>query len=114
MVNYPINISDWREWTRRWWRAVAKIPRDQNPVLDEDGNRFMNFTQPYLDDGIVFLFGNRGGNNIRDISVSNRVAFFFPIVNYIATDSTLGGGLTGTSGASSALSLEEEVGKRYS
>ena len=113
MVNYPTDISGWRDWTRKWWRAVAEVPRDQNPVLDEDGNRFMNFRQPYLEDGIVFLFGNRGGNDIRNISVSNGVAFFFPIVNYIATNSTLGGGLT-TSSETADLSLEEEGSKRCS
>ena len=43
MVNYPTDISGWRDWTRKWWRAVAEVPRDQNPVLDEDGNRVHEF-----------------------------------------------------------------------
>ena len=90
MVDFPENDAQWQEWTRRWWQAVARIPRDKNPVLDPDGSNFMSFKQPYQKDGIFFLFGNRGGTNIRNISVPHGIAFFFPYVNYIATHGSIG------------------------
>ena len=113
-MNFPTNLEDWVEWTKRWWGAVAPIPRDQNPVLDVNGNNFMNFNQPYLNEGVVFLFGNRGGSDIRNISVTNGTVFFFPYVNYIATASTIGGGNVstiggGNTGASNFISLEDEA-----
>jgi hypothetical protein len=79
----PINSKpygkSYGEWGSAWWQWVCSIPADQNPLLDTTGDN--SDAGQNEDSPVWFLAGNFGGSYVRNITVPEGKALFFPIIN---------------------------------
>ncbi len=76
----PYGVS-YAEWTAKWWQWVLSIPKESNPVLDENGkNCAQGQSGP-----VWFLAGTGGGSAKRTCTIPAGKAILFPILNYGAT-----------------------------
>lgn len=79
---YPVNSKPYGltygEWTAKWWQWVLSIPTQDNPGVDETGEKCavgQNNTN------VWFLAGTGGGQVTRTCTVPAGKAILFPILN---------------------------------
>jgi hypothetical protein len=76
----PYGVS-YAEWTAKWWQWVLSIPKESNPVLDENGkNCAQGQSGP-----VWFLAGTAEGSAERTCTIPAGKAILFSILNYGAT-----------------------------
>jgi hypothetical protein len=70
------------EWTAKWWQWALSLPKQVNPVLDDNG-RFAHVGQ---NGPVWFIAGTFGENKLprRTCTIPFNKAVLFPVINYEA------------------------------
>lgn len=66
------------EWAASWLQWALSIPADQSPLLDTTGE----FCHVGQSGPVFFLAGNFGGTTVRQCTVPEGKALFFPLLNF--------------------------------
>jgi hypothetical protein len=75
--------NSFTELSAEWWQWVLAIPTGENPLLDSTGEN----CDVGQSGSVWFLAGTFfGGTAVRDCTVPERTALFFPVVNSINFD----------------------------
>ena len=79
---YPVNSkpygSTYGEWSAKWWQWVLSIPTQDNPGIDENGEKC---AVGQNDPNVWFLAGTGGGQVTRTCTIPAGKAIFFPVLN---------------------------------
>ena len=79
----PFGIT-YEEWTSRWWRWILSIPRQENPLLDQNG-RNAHTNQDYSE--VFFLcqtYEQTSSIPNRSIRIRSGKLIFTPVINWIS------------------------------
>jgi hypothetical protein len=72
------------EWSADWWKTFVDAPFTDNPLVSEDADGTSLEAINGLSSPVFFLTGTITGDSFnRKITVSNRQAIFFPLLNEI-------------------------------
>lgn len=73
----PPTSKQYDKHIEKWWQWAVSIPRDNNPVYDENGE----FCDVDQSGNVWFLAGTTGGTVDRECSIPAGKQILFPIVN---------------------------------
>ena len=74
----------WEEWTILWWKWFLAIPKENNPALDNTGEK-STINQSYAN--VWFLASTIGGKVERIVKIPSGTAVLFPVINVTASKS---------------------------
>jgi len=85
---FPINSRPYgltyEQWSIEWWSWLLTIPKEHNPVYDNNGT---NASVNQENSSVFFLcqtFNENGSNPTRSVNIKMGNSLFFPLINWIS------------------------------
>jgi len=71
---------------KTFWENICSLPRDNNPSIDNDGDRDQPFNTLVKDPDIFYLSAQREGTGQRKVKVPEGMKIFIPVLGVVATN----------------------------
>jgi hypothetical protein len=68
-----------------FWKNICKLPRDENPSINNDGQKDQTFNTMIHDPNIFYLSSQREGSGERKVNVQG-MSIFIPVLGVVATE----------------------------
>jgi hypothetical protein len=82
---YPGTEIPSDENVKTFWENICSLPRDNNPSIDNDGERDQPFNTRVKDSDIFYLSSQREGTGQRKVKVPEGMKIFIPVLGVVAT-----------------------------
>ena len=83
---YPGTEIPSAENVKTFWKNICNLPRDNNPSIDNDGERDQPFNTLVEDPDIFYLSSQREGTGQRKVKVPEEMKIFIPVLGVVATN----------------------------
>jgi hypothetical protein len=83
---YPGTEIPSEENVKTYWKNICSLPRDNNPSIDNDGERDQPFNTLVKDPNIFYLSSQREGTGQRKVKVPEGMKIFIPVLGVVATN----------------------------
>jgi hypothetical protein len=71
---------------KTFWKNICKLPRDENPSINNDGQKDQIFNTIIGDANIFYLSSQREGSGERKVNVPAGMKIFIPVLGVVATE----------------------------
>jgi hypothetical protein len=70
----------------RFWKNICNVPRDENPCIDNNGERDQPFNDIAKGPSIFYLSSQREGPGVRQVDIPDGMNIFLPLLGVVATE----------------------------